>query len=57
MAEEGRRREGEGGGRKKEEQSDEDGHTYVLEDAYLSALADGLMKRKLDDLPNTPQRH
>ena len=28
-------------------------HTYVLEDAYLSALANGLAERKLDDLPNT----
>jgi hypothetical protein len=27
-------------------------HTYVLEDAYLSALANGLAERKLDDLPN-----
>jgi hypothetical protein len=28
-------------------------HTYVLEDAYLSALANGLAQHKLDDLPNT----
>ena len=28
-------------------------HTYVLEDAYLSALANGLAQSKLDDLPNT----
>jgi hypothetical protein len=28
-------------------------HTYVLEDAYLSALANGLAERNLDDLPNT----
>jgi hypothetical protein len=28
-------------------------HTYVLEDAYLSALANGLAERKLDDLPDT----
>lgn len=28
-------------------------HTYVLEDAYLSALANGLAEGKLDDLPNT----
>ena len=28
-------------------------HTYVLEDAYLSALANGLADRKLDNLPNT----
>jgi hypothetical protein len=28
-------------------------HTYVLEDAYLSALAHGLAERKLDHLPNT----
>jgi hypothetical protein len=28
-------------------------HTYVLEDAYLSALANGLAQRKLGDLPNT----
>jgi hypothetical protein len=28
-------------------------HTYVLEDAYLSALANGLAERRLDDLPNT----
>lgn len=28
-------------------------HTYVLEDAYLSALANGLARHKLDDLPNT----
>jgi hypothetical protein len=28
-------------------------HTYVLEDAYLSALSNGLAERKLDDLPNT----
>jgi hypothetical protein len=27
--------------------------TYVLEDAYLSALANGLAERKLDDLPDT----
>jgi hypothetical protein len=28
-------------------------HTYVLEDAYLSALAAGLAERRLHDLPNT----
>jgi hypothetical protein len=28
-------------------------HTYVLEDAYLSALANGVAERKLDDLPKT----
>jgi hypothetical protein len=28
-------------------------HTYVLEDSYLSALANGLAERGLDDLPNT----
>jgi hypothetical protein len=28
-------------------------HTYVLEDAYLSALANGLAERKLDGLPDT----
>jgi hypothetical protein len=28
-------------------------HTYVLEDAYLSALANGLAERELDDLPDT----
>lgn len=28
-------------------------HTYVLEDAYLSALVAGLASRNLDDLPNT----
>jgi len=28
-------------------------HTYVLEDAYLSALATGLAARRLDRLPNT----
>jgi hypothetical protein len=28
-------------------------HTYVLEDAYLSALAAGLADRDLDHLPNT----
>jgi hypothetical protein len=28
-------------------------HTYLLEDAYLSALANGLAERNLDDLPNT----
>jgi hypothetical protein len=28
-------------------------HTYVLEDAYLSALVAGLADRNLDDLPNT----
>jgi hypothetical protein len=28
-------------------------HTYVLEDAYLSALVAGLAERNLDDLPNT----
>lgn len=28
-------------------------HTYVLEDAYLSALANGLGESKFDDLPNT----
>ena len=28
-------------------------HTYVLEDAYLSALADGLSSNRLDDLPDT----
>jgi hypothetical protein len=28
-------------------------HTYVLEDAYLSALAAGLAERKLEDLPDT----
>lgn len=28
-------------------------HTYVLEDAYLSALANGLAQHKLDRLPNT----
>jgi hypothetical protein len=28
-------------------------HTYVLEDSYLSALANGLAERNLDDLPNT----
>lgn len=27
--------------------------TYVLEDAYLSALANGLAERELDNLPNT----
>ena len=28
-------------------------HTYVLEDAYLSALANGLGERKLENLPDT----
>jgi hypothetical protein len=28
-------------------------HTYVLEDSYLSALANGLSERDLDGLPNT----
>jgi len=28
-------------------------HTYVLEDAYLSALVAGLAERELDHLPNT----
>jgi hypothetical protein len=28
-------------------------HTYILEDAYLSALAAGLAQRQLDDLPDT----
>jgi hypothetical protein len=28
-------------------------HTYILEDAYLSALASGLGDRDLDNLPNT----
>jgi hypothetical protein len=28
-------------------------HTYVLEDAYLSALTTGLAERNLDGLPNT----
>ena len=28
-------------------------HTYVLEDAYLSALANGLAEDRLDDLPDT----
>ena len=28
-------------------------HTYVLEDAYLSALANGLAETRLDDLPDT----
>jgi hypothetical protein len=28
-------------------------HTYVLEDAYLSALASGLADRELGNLPNT----
>jgi hypothetical protein len=28
-------------------------HTYVLEDAYLSALASGLAERNLDQLPDT----
>lgn len=28
-------------------------HTYVLEDAYLSALAAGLAARDVGDLPNT----
>jgi hypothetical protein len=28
-------------------------HTYVLEDAYLSALASGLAESALDDLPDT----
>jgi hypothetical protein len=28
-------------------------HTYVLEDAYLSALVAALPKRRFDDLPNT----
>jgi len=28
-------------------------HTYVLEDAYLSALVAGLAERDLDNLPNT----
>jgi hypothetical protein len=28
-------------------------HTYVLEDAYLSALAAGLVSRRLDHLPDT----
>ncbi len=32
-------------------------HTYVLEDAYLSALANGLAEHKLDDLPNTQAGH
>ncbi len=33
-------------------------HTYVLEDAYLSALANGLAEDRLGDLPDTsaPQR-
>lgn len=28
-------------------------HTYILEDAYLSALAAGLAERRLQDLPDT----
>jgi hypothetical protein len=28
-------------------------HTYILEDAYLSALADGLATRSFDGLPDT----
>ena len=28
-------------------------HTYIFEDAYLSALANGLAERRLDSLPNT----
>jgi hypothetical protein len=28
-------------------------HTYILEDAYLSALTTGLAERKLDGLPDT----
>jgi hypothetical protein len=28
-------------------------HTYILEDAYLSALVTGLAGRNLDNLPNT----
>lgn len=28
-------------------------HTYILEDAYLSALASGLAQRELDRLPDT----
>lgn len=28
-------------------------HTYILEDAYLSALAAGLAERRLDHLPDT----
>jgi hypothetical protein len=31
-------------------------HTYVLEDAYLSALAAALPGRKFDELPNTQNR-
>lgn len=33
--------------------SQEYAHTYILEDAYLSALASGLSERNLDDLPDT----
>ena len=28
-------------------------HTLILDDAYLSAIAQGLRERSLDDLPNT----
>ena len=28
-------------------------HTYILEDSYLSALANGFAERDLDDLPDT----
>jgi hypothetical protein len=31
-------------------------HTYVLEDAYLSALTAALPERQFDDLPNTQSR-
>lgn len=31
-------------------------HTYVLEDAYLSALAAALPQRSFDELPNTQSR-
>jgi hypothetical protein len=31
-------------------------HTYVLEDAYLSALAAALPERRFDDLPHTQNR-
>jgi hypothetical protein len=32
---------------------DEYAHTYILEDAYLSALVSGLANDELDALPNT----
>jgi hypothetical protein len=32
---------------------DEYAHTYILEDAYLSALVNGLAQHELNDLPNT----